>query len=119
MKLVNAEIILEPGQDAEHACRQLKKMLMKNGTMREMKRRSYYEKPSVKLKRKKAEAAKKRRKRERNWNAEVRDLDRRGAREPTERTAFIPRRPEQYAGGAAPGRGTLAGAAGAHPARMA
>jgi small subunit ribosomal protein S21 len=46
----------------EHALKQLKKEMVSSGVFKEMKRRAYYEKPSVKRKRKQAEARKKRRK---------------------------------------------------------
>lgn len=46
----------------EAALKTLKKQMQKDGTFQEMKRRAYYEKPSVKRKRKQAEARKKRRK---------------------------------------------------------
>jgi len=43
------------------ALKQLKKLMLKDGAFQEMKRRAYYEKPSVKRKRKWAAARKKRR----------------------------------------------------------
>jgi small subunit ribosomal protein S21 len=46
----------------EPALKALKKEMLKGGVFKEMKRRTYYEKPSVKRKRKQAEARKKRRK---------------------------------------------------------
>jgi small subunit ribosomal protein S21 len=45
----------------DHALKQLKRQMQKDGTFQEMKRRAYYEKPSVKRKRKQALARKKRR----------------------------------------------------------
>lgn len=45
----------------EPALKALKKEMLKGGIFKEMKRRAYYEKPSVKRKRKEAEARKKRR----------------------------------------------------------
>ena len=45
----------------EAALKQLKKQMLKDGVFQEMKRRAYYEKPSVKRKRKQAQARKKRR----------------------------------------------------------
>ena len=45
----------------ETALKQLKKLMLKDGAFREMKRRAHYEKPSVKRKRKAAAARKKRR----------------------------------------------------------
>jgi small subunit ribosomal protein S21 len=46
----------------EAALKALKKQMVKGGVFQEMKRRAYYEKPSVKRKRKQAQARKKRRK---------------------------------------------------------
>ena len=46
----------------EPALKSLKREMLKDGTFKEMKRRAYYEKPSVKRKRKQAEARRKRRK---------------------------------------------------------
>jgi small subunit ribosomal protein S21 len=46
----------------EPALKALKREMLKGGVFKEMKRRAYYEKPSVKRKRKQAEARKKRRK---------------------------------------------------------
>ena len=43
------------------ALKALKKQMLKDGSFQEMKRRAYYEKPSVKRKRKQAQARKKRR----------------------------------------------------------
>ena len=43
------------------ALKQLKKLMLKESAFQEMKRRAYYEKPSVKRKRKAAAARKKRR----------------------------------------------------------
>lgn len=48
--------------DLEFAIRQLKKKLQIDGIKRELKRREYYEKPSVKKRRKQAEARRKLRK---------------------------------------------------------
>ena len=45
----------------EAALKQLKKQMLKDGLFQEMKRRQHYEKPSVKRKRKAAQARKKRR----------------------------------------------------------
>jgi small subunit ribosomal protein S21 len=44
----------------EPALKTLKREMLKGGVFKEMKRRAYYEKPSVKRKRKQAEARKKR-----------------------------------------------------------
>ena len=46
----------------ESALKALKKQMLKEGLFQEMKRRAHYEKPSVKRKRKMAQARKKRRK---------------------------------------------------------
>ena len=46
----------------EAALKALKKLMLKTGLFQEMKRREYYEKPSVKRKRKQAQARKKLRK---------------------------------------------------------
>jgi len=46
----------------EAALKQLKKQMLKDGLYQEMKRRQHYEKPSVKRKRKSAQARKKQRK---------------------------------------------------------
>ena len=48
------------GNDVEKALKSLKRQLQKEGLFKEIKQRSFYEKPSVKEKRKKREAAKKR-----------------------------------------------------------
>ena len=45
----------------DDALKRLKKLMLKEGAFQEMKRRAYYEKPSVKRKRKAAAARKKRR----------------------------------------------------------
>ena len=55
----------------ESALKALKKQMVKEGLFKDMKRRAFYEKPSVKRKRKQAEARRKRRKAERR--AERRD----------------------------------------------
>ena len=49
------------GNQIDLALKQLKKQMQKDGSFGEMKRRAYYEKPSVKRKRKQAQARKKRR----------------------------------------------------------
>jgi small subunit ribosomal protein S21 len=51
--------------DVEHALGAMSKLMLKDGLFKEMKKRAYYEKPSVKRKRKQAEARKKRLKAER------------------------------------------------------
>jgi small subunit ribosomal protein S21 len=51
------------GNDIERALKTLKRQLQKEGLFREIKKRSFYEKPSEKKKRKQREARKKRMKR--------------------------------------------------------
>ncbi len=48
------------GNDVEKALKSLKRQLQKEGLFKDLKQRSYYEKPSVKEKRKQREARKKR-----------------------------------------------------------
>lgn len=48
------------GNDVEKALKSLKRQLQKDGLFKEVKQRSFYEKPSVKEKRKRREAMKKR-----------------------------------------------------------
>lgn len=55
-------IEVEVRGDIEYAIRQLKKKLQMDGIKRELKRREYYEKPSEKRRRKRAEAKRKIRK---------------------------------------------------------
>jgi small subunit ribosomal protein S21 len=50
------------GNDIERALRDMKRTLQKDGLFKELKKRRYYEKPSVKKKRKQLEAARRRRK---------------------------------------------------------
>ena len=50
------------GNDIERALKSLKSKLQKEGLFREIKKRSFYEKPSVKRKRKQVEARRKMRK---------------------------------------------------------
>ena len=57
----------------EPALKALKKKMVKDGVFQEMKRRAFYEKPSVKRKRKQALARKKRRKAMRRANASEAD----------------------------------------------
>jgi small subunit ribosomal protein S21 len=46
------------GNDLERALKLLKRQLQKDGLLKELKKRRFYEKPSVKLKSKQREAAK-------------------------------------------------------------
>ena len=55
-------IEIEVRGDIEQAIRLLKKKLQLDGVKKELKRREYYEKPSVKRRRKQAEAKRKLRK---------------------------------------------------------
>jgi small subunit ribosomal protein S21 len=48
------------GKDIETALKILKRQIQKDGLLKEIKNRSFYEKPSVKEKRKRIEARKKR-----------------------------------------------------------
>ena len=54
--------IIVVDNQVEAALKQLKKQMLKDGLFQEMKRRQHYEKPSVKRKRKSAQARKKQRK---------------------------------------------------------
>jgi small subunit ribosomal protein S21 len=58
------------GNDIEKALKQLKRKLQTEGIMKELKNRRFYEKPSVKKKRKQMEAERKRRKALRNRRPE-------------------------------------------------
>jgi small subunit ribosomal protein S21 len=58
--LTRAKVDVTDNQ-VEAALKTLKKVMIKGGLYQEMKRRVYYEKPSVKRKRKQAQARKKRR----------------------------------------------------------
>ena len=53
------------GNDIDKALKALKRQLQKEGLFKEIKQRSFYEKPSVKTKRKRREALKKRTKTQR------------------------------------------------------
>lgn len=50
------------GKDVEKALRALKRKIQRDGMFRELKKRRYYEKPSLKKKRKRLEAQKRRQK---------------------------------------------------------
>jgi len=62
--------VIVRGNDIEKALRDLKRSLQKDGFFREMRTRKYYEKPSVKKKRKQVEAERRRRKAMRNRRPE-------------------------------------------------
>jgi len=61
-KEINRLTITVHGNDIERAMRDLKRALQREGLFRELKKRRFYEKPSVKRKRKQLEAEKRRRK---------------------------------------------------------
>jgi small subunit ribosomal protein S21 len=54
--------IIVHGNDIEKALRELKRTLQRDGILKEVKKRRFYEKPSVKKKRKQLEAERRRRK---------------------------------------------------------
>lgn len=56
-----SEVRIEDGESLESALRRFKKKVQKAGILTEIRRREHYEKPSVKKKRKRAQARKKRR----------------------------------------------------------
>ena len=61
-RLSDPLIIVVEGGDATRALRTFKKKLSREGVMKELKMRRFFEKPSVKKKRKSKEAEKRRRK---------------------------------------------------------
>jgi small subunit ribosomal protein S21 len=61
-RIVTAVRIDVAANQIEPALKALKKHMLKEGIFQEMKRRAFYEKPSVKRKRKQAQARKRRRK---------------------------------------------------------
>jgi len=56
-----SEIRIEDGESLESALKRFKKKVQKAGILTEVRRREHYEKPSVKKKRKSANAKKKKR----------------------------------------------------------
>lgn len=60
--MITAARIDVAGNQIEPALKALKKHMLKEGIFQEMKRRAFYEKPSVKRKRKQAQARKRHRK---------------------------------------------------------
>ena len=54
--------VIVHGNDVEGALRHLKRKLQQEGLFRELKKRKFYEKPSVKKKRKQLEAQRRKRK---------------------------------------------------------
>ena len=55
------------GSDVEKALKAFKRQLQKNGLAKDMRRKRFYEKPSVKKKRKQKEAQRRQRKSMRYW----------------------------------------------------
>lgn len=53
---MSTEVKLKKGESVDRAMRRLKKKLDKEGTLRELRNRAYYEKPSEKKRRKQARA---------------------------------------------------------------
>jgi small subunit ribosomal protein S21 len=56
-----SEVKIEDGESLESALKRFKKKVQKAGILTEVRRREHYEKPSVKKKRKSAQAKKKKR----------------------------------------------------------
>lgn len=53
---MHTEVKLKKGESVDRAMRRLKKKLDKEGTLRDLRNRAYYEKPSEKKRRKQARA---------------------------------------------------------------
>jgi len=62
--------IIVHANDIDRALRDLKRMVQREGVLKDLKNRRFYEKPSVKKKRKQLEAARRRRKALRNRKPE-------------------------------------------------
>ncbi|OGR24292.1 MAG: 30S ribosomal protein S21 [Desulfuromonadaceae bacterium GWB2_53_15] len=62
--------IIVHANDIDKALRDLKRMVQKEGILKDLRNRRYYEKPSVKKKRKQLEAGRRRRKALRNRKPE-------------------------------------------------
>lgn len=62
--------IIVYANDIDKALRDLKRMVQREGVLKDLKNRRFYEKPSVKKKRKQLEAARRRRKALRNRKPE-------------------------------------------------
>ena len=60
-EVILSEVRIEDGESLESALKRFKKKVQKAGILTEIRRREHYEKPSVKKKRKRAQARKKRR----------------------------------------------------------
>ena len=56
-----SEVRIEDGESLESALKRFKKKVQKAGILTEIRRREHYEKPSVKKKRKRAQARRKKR----------------------------------------------------------
>ena len=65
----NCLVIVGRDELAESALKRLKNGLLKGGVFQEMKKRNFYEKPSIRKRRKQVEARKRMRKRERQMAA--------------------------------------------------
>jgi small subunit ribosomal protein S21 len=74
-RVITAARIEVVANHLDSALKALKKHMLKEGIFQEMKRRSFYEKPSVKRKRKQAQARKRQRKALKRANAAA-DFDR-------------------------------------------
>ncbi|HEX3178956.1 MAG TPA: 30S ribosomal protein S21 [Methylomirabilota bacterium] len=74
-RVITAARIEVAGNQIDLALKALKKHMLKEGIFQEMKRRAFYEKPSVKRKRKQAHARKRQRKALKRANASA-DWDR-------------------------------------------
>ena len=72
-RIIAAAKIDVDGNEIEPALKALKKQMLKDGIFQEMKRRAFYEKPSVKRKRKWAQARKRRLKALKRANANDRE----------------------------------------------
>jgi small subunit ribosomal protein S21 len=68
-RIITAARIEVAGNQIDLALKALKKHMLKEGIFQEMKRRAFYEKPSVKRKRKQAHARKRQRKALKRANA--------------------------------------------------
>ena len=68
-RMIAAVRIDVAGNQIEPALKALKKQMLRDGIFQEMKRRAFYEKPSVKRKRKQAHARKRQRKALKRANA--------------------------------------------------
>ena len=62
MRDITTLTIIVHGNDIERALRDLKRTVQRDGILKEIKKRRFYEKPSVKKKRKQVEAERRRRK---------------------------------------------------------